>query len=66
MNGIYPLSFKVVKKIPSYFNITDDDLKHLLRSGTSIESEIKVCLGSRVKKLIVSLFLVNMWSKIFF
>ena len=50
MNGIYPLSFKVVKKIPSYFNITDDDVKHLLRSGTSIESEIKVRIGSCVKQ----------------
>ena len=49
MNGVYPLSFKVVKKIPSYFNVTDDDVKDLLRCGTSIESEIKVCLGIIVK-----------------
>merc|ERR1719376_298202 len=41
LNGVYPLSFKVVKKIPSYFNVTDDDVKDLLRCGTSIESEIK-------------------------
>ena len=49
MNGVYPLSFKVLTKIPSYFNVTNDDVKHLLRSGTSIESEIKVCFGNRVK-----------------
>ena len=49
LNGVYPLSFKVVKKIPSYFNVTDDDVKDLLRCGTSIESEIKVCLGIIVK-----------------
>ena len=61
MNGIYPLSFKVVKKIPSYFNVTDDDLKHLLRSGTSIESEIKVCIGVKLPQK--GSFIGNEWSK---
>ena len=61
MNGIYPLSFKVVKKIPSYFNVTDGDVKHLLRSGTSIESEIKVCIGVKLPQK--GSFIGNEWSK---
>ena len=50
MNGKFPLSFKTLKKVPSYFNVADDDVKHLLRSGTSIESEIKVCMVICVKQ----------------
>jgi len=41
LNGIYPLSFTILKKIPSYFNVNDDDVKHLLGDGKSLGSEIK-------------------------
>jgi len=41
LNGVLPLGFKVVKKIPTYFNVTDSDVKHLLGSGKSLEGEIK-------------------------
>ena len=42
LNGIYPLSFKVMKHIPEYFNVTDDDVKHLIGYGKSLKSEMKV------------------------
>jgi len=41
LNGVYPLSFKIMKHIPEYFSITDDDIKHLLGEGKSLESEIE-------------------------
>ena len=44
LNGIYPLSFKVLQKIPPYFNVTDDDVKHLLGNGKSLKSEMEVRL----------------------
>ena len=31
-----------MKHIPEYFSITDDDIKHLLGEGKSLESEIEV------------------------
>ena len=31
-----------MKHIPKYFNVTDDDVKHLIGYGKSLKSEMKV------------------------
>ena len=31
-----------MKRIPEYFNVTDDDVKHLIGNGKSLKSEMKV------------------------
>ena len=58
LNGIYPLSFKVMKRIPEYFNVTDDDIKHLIGCGKSLKSEMKVryIQNSKVETQIVLVY----------
>jgi len=41
LNGTLPLAFEACHEIPFYFNVTNNDVKHLLRTGKSLEEEMK-------------------------
>ena len=34
LNGISPMAFEICKEIPSYFNVTDEDVESLLEGKT--------------------------------
>lgn len=42
LNGTLPLAFESCHEIPPYFNVTNNDVKHLLRTGKTLEEEMKV------------------------